>query len=506
MPAPPPSDDDRRRARAEFSAEQTKRVHLLGVAGTGMGAFAGLLKADGFSVSGSDQNVYPPMSDKLQEWGIDVRTPYAPENLHDDPDLVVVGNVIRRDNVEAAAVREKDLLHTSFPAAFSKLFLEGRRSVVVAGTHGKTTTSTLLAWSLFDAGMDPGFLIGGIPTNAFETPGGDESDAEGESFRVGARTEETAVVVEGDEYDTAYFDKGPKFLHYRPEVLLVTSLEYDHADIYADVDEIVQRFVQLFSLVPAHGQIFVRKGQPHIEEALAQAEISARVLTYGDDGDWRAADFEEGPEGIAFTPSGPEGVGAMERVRLDLSGEHNADNALGAFAVLHHLGVAPAEIARVYGRFRGVKRRMERKGEGDGVLVIDDFAHHPTAVKTTLWGAKRRFGDRPLYALFEPRSATSCRKIFQEDYARAFDACDRLFLAPPGRQLDKSEALDVDKLAFDVDARGTKATAAPDLETLVNEVVAEVPKGAVILAMSNGAFGLVPSRLVTALQARENRK
>jgi UDP-N-acetylmuramate: L-alanyl-gamma-D-glutamyl-meso-diaminopimelate ligase len=475
-----------------------KRIHLIGVAGTGMGAFAGLLKQAGYEVRGSDENVYPPMSDRLAEWGIEVRTPYAPENLEPQADVVIVGNVIKKDNPEATAMRERGLEHVSFPDALGRLFLAERHSVVVAGTHGKTTTATLLAWVLWKTKRDPGWLVGGIPL------GGAQSGMGGESFRLGAPGHKSPFVVEGDEYDTAYFDKGPKFLHYRPRSLLCTSLEYDHADIYPSVDAIVARFAELMAIVPSEGHIVLCAEEPHLMKARAQAPIRARVTTYGAGGAYDARDFVEDERGVrAMVLLGDHEEG---EIFLPMSGRHSLLNALGAYAVLAGLGLTHDEIALGFETFPGVKRRMEVRGEADGCLVIDDFAHHPTAVRTTLEGAKKRYGTaaggRPLWALFEPRSATSCRKIFQDDYARAFDAADRVLFAPAGRALDPAIALDVPKLAADVSSRGRPATACASIDELVRLAAKEAPRGAVLLCMSNGGFGGIHDRLLEALAAR----
>jgi UDP-N-acetylmuramate: L-alanyl-gamma-D-glutamyl-meso-diaminopimelate ligase len=463
-------------------------IHLIGVAGTGMGAFAGLLKQAGYAVRGSDEGVYPPMSDKLAEWHIEARTPYAAANLEPRADLVVVGNVVRRDNVEATAMRERELVHASFPEVLGRLFLQERHSVVVAGTHGKTTTTCLIAWTLVKTQRDPGLLVGGIPLGL------------GESFRLGAPGPRSPFVVEGDEYDTAYFDKGPKFLHYRPRSLLCTSLEYDHADIYANVDVIIQRFAELLTLVPADGHIVLCSEEPSLTKASAQAHVTARVTTYGAGGAYHARDVVEDERGLSFTVL--TGESSAGRCFVPLSGRHNLLNALGAYAILAGLGLNHDEIALGFRTFAGVKRRMEVRGEAAGCIVVDDFAHHPTAVKTTLEGAQKRYQGRALWAIFEPRSATSCRKIFQDDYARAFDAADRVLLAPPGRALDPTVALDVPKLAADVSARGHAATACASIDDVVRHVVQEAPKGAVLLCMSNGGFGGIHDKLLVALAAR----
>jgi UDP-N-acetylmuramate: L-alanyl-gamma-D-glutamyl-meso-diaminopimelate ligase len=465
-----------------------RSIHLIGVAGTGMGAFAGLLKAAGYDVRGSDENVYPPMSEKLQEWGIPARMPYAAANLDPPPDLTVVGNVVRKDNVEATAMRERGLPHASFPQTLGDLFLSQRWSTVVAGTHGKTTTTSLLAWTLMSAGRDPGLLVGGIPLNF------------GESFRLGRQAPDSPFVVEGDEYDTAYFDKGPKFLHYRPKSLLATSLEYDHADIYQDVEQIVARFAQLFALVPKEGRIVVCAEEQHLRRALHMATPVAPVTMYGEGGEYTASQVVEDERGLRFAVL--RGELHMGELSLSLSGRHSVLNALGAYAILESLGLKHHEIQEGYATFESVKRRMEVVGEAFGVTVVDDFAHHPTAVATTLAGAVRKYAGRKVWAIFEPRSATSCRKIFQDDYARAFREAHHVVLAPSGRQLDPDVALDVAKLARDVAAGGVPAWAAPSIDAIVDTVAKDAENGAVLLCMSNGGFGGIHGKLLAALRAR----
>ncbi|HEY1101119.1 MAG TPA: Mur ligase family protein [Myxococcota bacterium] len=485
-----------------------KSIHLIGVAGTGMGSFAGLLKAAGYDVRGSDEGVYPPMSDKLKDWGIPTMSPYASANLEPAPDLVVVGNVVKKDNVEAVAMRDKHLQHASFPATLGELFLTKRHSVVVAGTHGKTTTSSVLAWTLLSAGRDPGWLVGGVPAGS--------GHAMGESFRLGQPGPTSPFVVEGDEYDTAYFDKGPKFLHYAPRSLLCTSLEYDHADIYPNVGAIIARFAEVMSLVPSAaegGHIVLWADEPNLKKARAEAPVTARITSYaeraetnGDSANVVADNVVENADGLSFDVV-VDGV-VRGHLTSPLAGRHNLLNLLGGYAILSvhtgGLGLSHDEIAAGYASFPGVKRRLEVRGEADGVVVVDDFAHHPTAVRLTIEGAKKRWPDRPLWAIFEPRSATSCRKIFQDDYARAFDAADKVLLAPPGRLLDPSIALDVPQLATDLVARGKDATATDSIDEIVllaRATAARGHSGAVLLCMSNGAFGGIHDKLLQAIAA-----
>ena len=481
-----------------------KSIHLIGVAGTGMGAFAGLLKAAGYDVRGSDENVYPPMSFKLRDWGIDAKMPYAAENLDPAPDLVVVGNVVKKDNVEAVAMRERHLRHQSFPQTLGDLFLSKRHSIVVAGTHGKTTTTTLIAWVLLQAGKDPGYLVGGVPVGLEE------------SFRLGAPGPMSPFVVEGDEYDTAYFDKGPKFLHYAPKSLLCTSLEYDHADIYPNVGAIEARFAELMSLVPSAkdgGHIVLCAEEPHLKKARNEAKVTARISTYSsssaDGANVFAQRIVEGRDGISFEVVADDVV--VGSISLPLSGRHNLLNALGAWTVLTGLGLTHNEIASGLATFPGVKRRMEIKGEQGGVVVIDDFAHHPTAVRMTLDGAKKKYAGRSLWAIFEPRSATSCRKVFQADYANAFGSADKVLLAPPGRALDPKIALDVPKVASDLREMGKDATACTSIDEIIAAVASSAPRGkpgegAVLLCMSNGAFGGIHEKLLAALAGAEGKR
>jgi UDP-N-acetylmuramate: L-alanyl-gamma-D-glutamyl-meso-diaminopimelate ligase len=389
-----------------------QRIHLLGVGGTGMGSFAGLLKAAGYQVTGSDENVYPPMADMLKAWGIDALTPYSAANLDvARPDLVIVGNVIRKTNLEATAVRERRLPQMSFPAALGSLFLKPRHSIVVAGTHGKTTTSSLMAHVLVEAGRDPSFLVGGVTQNYAG------------NYRLGRGPH---FVVEGDEYDTAWFDKGPKFLHYQAKTLVLTSIEFDHADIYRDLAHYEAAFERLVGQLGADTTLVVSASWPN---AVRLARSSrAKVVTYSAkpkvEADVVPRDLHQGAEGVRFTVGGTSAL-------LPMAGLHNVENALAVWAAASSLGVAEAEIAGAFASFAGVKRRQELRGEPDGVLVIDDFAHHPTAVRETLDAVASRFTGRRLWAIFEPRSNTSRRNIHQHDYARAFGSAQRVSLKVP---------------------------------------------------------------------------
>jgi UDP-N-acetylmuramate: L-alanyl-gamma-D-glutamyl-meso-diaminopimelate ligase len=447
------------------------------------------LKAKGYAVSGSDNDVYPPMSEMLQAWGIEVLTPYRPENLDAArPDLVVVGNVIRRVNPEATAARERGLPQMSFPAAFGSLFLAGRHPVVVTGTHGKTTTSALVSHLLVSAGLDPSFLVGGVAQNG------------GVSFRLGTGPH---VVVEGDEYDTAYFDKGPKFLHYRARTAMLTSVELDHADIYRDEAHYQSAFEGFVKQLPEDGFLAVSAHWPRALEVAGHARC--RCVLYARTPGTRAqvwADrVEQGPEGTRFTlvkQGKPLGT-----VELQLSGLHNVENAVGAWAVVSALGVPFPRAQAGFASFAGVRRRQELRAEVNGVAVVDDFAHHPTAVRETVKALLGRFPGRRLWAVFEPRSNTSRRRLHQAAYAAAFDGAARVSLRIPAPhdRVPEGEQLDIPQLVADLRGRGVEADAEREVPALVDGVMRGVRPGDVILVMSNGSFGGFHEALIARLRA-----
>ncbi|MCE9673808.1 UDP-N-acetylmuramate:L-alanyl-gamma-D-glutamyl-meso-diaminopimelate ligase [Myxococcus stipitatus] len=483
--------DDNGNVLETLEPGSVRRIHLVGVAGTGMGSFAGMLKAAGYEVTGSDENVYPPMSDMLRAWGIPAASPYRPENLDAaKPDLVIIGNVIRRVNPEATAVRERRLPQMSFPAALGSLFLAKSHSVVVAGTHGKTTTSSLMAHVLVEAGKDPSFLVGGVTQNYAG------------NYRVGKGPH---FVVEGDEYDTAYWDKGSKFLHYRPRTAILTSVEFDHADIFRDLPHYEATFEKFVRLIPTDGQLVVCAAYPNAVK-LSREGCQGRVVTYvakeGADADYTPRDVSYGPDGARF--------GVVERgqvlgtVTLPMGGAHNVENALGVIAASRGLGLSFDEIAQGLASFRGVKRRQEPRGEPCGILVVDDFAHHPTAVRETISAIHRRYPQRRLWAIFEPRSNTSRRNIHQEEYAHSFTGAARASLKVPERhdKVPVGEELDVPRLVRDLQAQGIAAEGSTDVQALVDLVSRESRPGDVLLVMSNGAFGGFIDKLLVALKAR----
>ena len=419
-----------------------------------------MLKAAGYEVRGSDSGVYPPMSEKLKAWGIPVLDGYRPENLEPRPDLVVVGNVIRKDNPEAQAVMTLKLPYNSFPAALGELFLQNKHSVVVSGTHGKTTTTSLIAWLLTHAGKDPGMLVGGVPQN-FE-----------EGFRLGQGEH---FVVEGDEYDTAFFDKVPKFLHYRPQTVIMTSLEFDHADIYDSVEAIEAQFDRLVQLVPADGQIIACKSAPRVMARLKDFPED-RLQTYsarsGVEASWIADKVEVDEQGTSFDVL-RDGA-RWERFRFPLPGLHNIENALAAIAFCASAGLSTQTIQEGLQGFLGVARRQTIRAEQGGVRIIDDFAHHPTAVQETVRAVRARFSKGRLFAIFEPRTATSSRRYFQDAYAAAFAQADEIIIAGVGRkELPEAERLDTNKLAEQLVAKGQRARAIAEVDDIVKTLAEE---------------------------------
>ena len=448
-----------------------------------------MLKAAGYTVSGSDENVYPPMSDMLREWGIEAFTPYAPENLdRANPDLVVIGNVIRRVNPEATAVRERGLPQMSFPAAFGSLVLAGKHSVVVVGTHGKTTLSALMAHVLVEAGLDPSFLVGGVTVNY------------GGNFRLGKGPH---VVVEGDEYDTAYFDKGPKFLHYRAKTAILTSVEFDHADIYRDLEHYESAFARFGETLPEDGVIAVSASYPRAV-SLMQKSSRATVVTYAVNGkaDFRADSETFSADGVHFTIRGLKHK--ETDVLLPMSGYHNIENATGVFAAARSLGLSRETIAKAFRTFKGVKRRQEPRGEVGGIMVLDDFAHHPTAVRETIEGIRQRYPERRLWAVFEPRSNTSRRNIHQAEYVTALAGADLVTIREPEPhdKVPADQQLSVGRIVRELNAQGVIADAAPEVDTLVERVSSNARPNDLLLVMSNGSFGgFIPS-VIERLKAR----
>ena len=474
------------------------RIHLIGACGTAMGTLAALLKQCGHDVSGSDEHVYPPMSDFLRAEGIRLLEGYQEAHVAEPLDLVVVGNAISRGNLELEAVLDRRLRYCSLPEAVRDFFLWGTQSVVVAGTHGKTTTTSLAGWLLTHAGLDPGLLVGGIARNF---------GAGGASYRLGNRR---VFVIEGDEYDSAYFDKTAKFLKYVPSIAIVKNIEFDHADIYADLDAVRVAFRRLVNLVPRTGLTLLGIDSP--DAAALAPLVRSRSQTFGlaEAAHWRAVDVsvetsdsERQPAALSRTRTrfrllrGGADVGEIE---VPLAGVHNVRNTLAAIAVGAELGVPLDTLRQGLLAFEGVKRRLEVIGEQRGVTVYDDFAHHPTAVAETLHAVRAAAPGRRIWALFEPRSASSCRRVFQQDFARAFASADEVVIATVFRStLPDSERLSEAQLVADLAASGVATRHLPDVDAIVGVVAAEARPGDVVVVMSNGGFGGIHGKLLRAL-------
>jgi UDP-N-acetylmuramate: L-alanyl-gamma-D-glutamyl-meso-diaminopimelate ligase len=456
-----------------------------------MATLAALLKHRGWEVSGSDAHVYPPMSDFLRREGITILEGYAAEHVSGPIDLVIVGNAISRGNAELEAVLDRKLRYASLPEALRDQFLWDARSVVIAGTHGKTTTTALAGWLLADGGVDPTVFVGGIARNF-----GDD----GSSYRVGHGR---VFVIEGDEYDSAYFDKTAKFLKYLPDIAVIGNVEFDHADIYADLDEVRLAFRRLVNLVPRQGLMLLGIDSP--DAAALATFVRSRVQTFGlsSDADWRASELRADAHGAAATEFRVHHSGADLGVfSMPMVGDHNVRNALAAIAIGSDLGVGIESLRRSLATFKGVRRRQEIVGTRRGVTVYDDFAHHPTAVAETIAALRRANPGRRLWAVFEPRSASSCRRIFQSDFARAFAGADEVVLAPVFRSaLPDSERLSETQLVGDLGASGIHARTLPAVDAIVGAIAAEAGEGDLVLIMSNGGFGGIHQKLLSALEA-----
>jgi UDP-N-acetylmuramate: L-alanyl-gamma-D-glutamyl-meso-diaminopimelate ligase len=462
------------------------RAHFIGICGTAMATVAALLKHKGLDVRGSDQDVYPPMSDFLAAEGIPTLTGYSADHITSDLDIIVVGNAISRGNVELEAVLDRKIRYCSLPEIVREEFLWGAQSIVIAGTHGKTTTTALVGWLLIHGGADPSVLVGGIARNF---------GAGGSSYRVG---QGRPFVIEGDEYDSAFFDKTAKFLKYLPDIAVINNVEFDHADIYADLDAVALAFRRLVNLVPRNGLLLVGADSPSARP-LAGAALS-RVETFGlsEDGDWQAHDLVVSGTSTGFgVRRGGSPYGEFE---VPLVGTYNVRNALAAIAIAANAGISAERTAEGLKLFAGVKRRLEVVGTAGGVTVYDDFAHHPTAVAETLAGVRAANPNARIWAVFEPRSASSCRRIFQDDFGRAFAAADEVLIAPVFRsKLPEEERLSVPDLVRAINRGGRSAREAESIDDIIGAIVREHRPGDLVVIMSNGGFGGIHRRLLQAL-------
>jgi UDP-N-acetylmuramate: L-alanyl-gamma-D-glutamyl-meso-diaminopimelate ligase len=464
-----------------------RHYHLIGVGGTAMASLAGLLKAQGHHVTGSDENVYPPMSTLLEQLGVTVYQGYRPENLQPAPDVVVVGNALSRGNPEVEQMLNAKLTYVSMPQVLKEQFIRGRHSVVVAGTHGKTTTTSLVAWVLEAGGLHPSFLIGGVAENF------------GTSHRL---TDSRYFVIEGDEYDTAYFDKGPKFMHYLPDTAVLNCVEFDHADIYSDLEAVKTAFRRFVNLVPGNGALMADFNSPHVRDVVSIARCEVHSFGLSDEMDWQATDVHISAEGTHFRVS----YRGEERGSFftPLVGDFNLRNVLAAVSVGATLGVKPEAIAEALATFKSVKRRMEVRGEAAGVTVIDDFAHHPTAVRETLVALRRKYPGRRLIAVFEPRSRTSRLGVFQGAFEAAFACADGVVIAPlfHPEVVPPDERLSPEAIVENLRSQGKEAASPPGVDEIVAYLAGVTRPGDVIAIMSNGGFGGIHGKLLAALNHR----
>jgi UDP-N-acetylmuramate: L-alanyl-gamma-D-glutamyl-meso-diaminopimelate ligase len=461
-------------------------IYCMAIGGTGMAPLACLLQEQGHSVRGTDGPLYPPMSTLLERAGIHPSVGYDPAHLEPRPDLVVLGNAIHRDNVEAVEAERLGLQVISMPQALARFFLSSRRPLVVAGTHGKTTTTAMAAWVYTACGRDPGYLIGGAPKDL------PASFHEGRGDR---------FVIEGDEYNAAYFDRGPKFLHYMPETLILTSVEYDHADLYASPEVLWEAYAKLIALLPENGFLVACGDDAKIRELASKAPCRFLFYGLGEENELRPlGEIETLPEASRFRVADPD-AGEVE-ISLPLAGHHNVSNCLAVWAAARRDGIPPADVADALSRFHGVRRRLDELGTARGVTVVDDFAHHPTAVEKTLHALRQRYPGRRLVALFEPRSLTAGRRFFYEPYRQAFAGADRVLFAPifHNGRLATDEKLDFLALAGELTEAGTPAAQCADNNELFGKALEEAGEGSVLVTMSSGSFEGMPYRLMEALR------
>lgn len=459
-------------------------IHMMGICGTAMGSLAGILQSMGYKVTGSDRNVYPPMSTQLEELGIKIMQDYKKQNLEPRPDFVIVGNVISKHFEEAEALLASDIPYTSLPKAMGEFVIENRDSFVVAGTHGKTTTTSLLTWMAEKQGLEPGYLIGGIPGNF------------GRSFR--APTKNT-FIIEGDEYDTAFFDKVPKFIHYKPRHVIFTSLEFDHADIYSSLDEIRAAFERLMLLIPEDGTLVYNSDDPEVA-ALALKSPCKNKIGYGlNSGDFQAVEREVAVGRNQFSVKHNDSK--IADIAIKFFGEHNTMNALGCFALSESLGWSRRKSLQALAEFKGVKRRQEVLASPGGIDIIEDFAHHPTAVRLTIQSIVEQNKGGKVIAVFEPRSATARRKVFQEDFMKALSEADAVALPVPFDQskIAEDERFSSQEVIAGIEKAGKQAFLGQNVEEIIGWLKRIAQSGDTILIMSNGGFDGIYQKLIDAL-------
>ncbi len=458
--------------------DAARSIHFIGICGTAMASVAAALKERGYTITGSDQGIYPPMSTFLEERDIEA-SPYSESNLTHKPDLVVIGNAISRGNLEAELTIEQKLPYCSLPELLKHHFLRGKRSLVISGTHGKTTTASLLAWILEHNGLNPSFLIGGIPNNLGQ----------------GARfTESDWFVLEGDEYDTAFFDKRSKFVHYLPEAVVINNLEFDHADIFSSLNEIQTAFQRLINIIPRNGLLLANGDESNLKPLININHCPVRRFGLSNA-------CEEQADNLLYDENGSRFRIGKSEFRIPMIGELNVRNALAALLMARYTGLSDSQIQAGFDSFKGIRRRMEIRGEVKGITVIDDFAHHPTAIRETLKALDRRFPNRRIWAIFEPRSNTTRRNHFQTELAAALSLAKYVIVAEVARldQVPPEERLNPEQLMEDIRSKGAEAYYFPTANDIISHIIPETQYGDILCVLSNGGFDNIHQKLIDEL-------
>ena len=456
-----------------------KKIHIVAACGTGMGTLACILKEMGYEVSGSDQNVYPPMSDFLIEKGIKLFQGYSETNLDTDPDLVIIGNAVTKNNIEAKAVLQRGMKYLSMPQAVNRFIAKDKKIILVTGTHGKTTTASIMAYILYAAGMDPSFMIGGILKDFHS------------SFRIGKGE---YMVIEGDEYDTAFFDKGPKFMHYDPEITVITGIEFDHADIFSDIDHIKEIFAAFIEKIAGKSHIIAFDDNDNLNQLL-ESYCNGSLEKYGSEAKWSFSNYRQNHSESIFDVNG---FSKRYSVVTRLMGEHNLMNSLACIAASHKIGISRKHIFSALKVFSGIKRRQEIRGVKNGITVMDDFAHHPTAVRETLEGVAPFYRNGRIIAVFEPRTNTSMRRFFQETYPDAFASADMVCICKPGvkKKIPAEQKFSTVKLAMDIRKKGIEAYDFENSGAVIDFLLSQLKKNDLVLIMSNGGFDNIHRKLL----------
>lgn len=456
-----------------------RHIHFLGICGTAMGSVAAAMRDKGFTITGQDLNVYPPMSTFLESKGVAITPGFDPADIPASVDLIVIGNAMSRGNPAVESVLNRKLLYFSLPETLKHFVLHGRHNLVVTGTHGKTTTTSILAWIFESAGLEPAYLIGGIPTNL----------GQGANFR-----DSKYCILEGDEYDTAFFDKRSKFVHYLPELVIVNNIEFDHADIYRDLDEIKTSFRRLLNIVPSEGMILLNGDDPNCLDVAKHCP--APIVEVG-----FSANCANQIRNAVHMPTGSRFQLFNEPFEIPLSGDFNIRNAAMAASAAHYYGIPVEKIRRALASFLGIRRRQEIRGTVNGITIIDDFGHHPTAIRETLAGLRKKFGSVRLWALFEPRSNTTRRAVFQHDLPAAFAEADGVFISQVARldQLPANERLDPERVVADIAATGKPAFYEPTADSIIARLKPLAQSGDVVIVFSNGGFDGIHAKLLNLL-------